>query len=92
MIGKTNVIIDGFKFEKIDGKRTIQSVFLLDIERGNCVEVPVSSDTDLDKEKLAKKLLDYFRKDAVVFIDIQNIPDKTYNNSVDVRFVGIKDS
>ncbi len=92
MIGETEVTIAGFKFEKIDGKRTIQSVFLLDIERGNCMEVNVSSDADIDKEKLAKELLDYYRKDAVVFIDIENDLNRTKRNSVNVRFVGIKDN
>jgi hypothetical protein len=90
MIGEIKVTIAGFKFEKIDGKRIIQSVFLLDIEEGNCIEVPVSSDANIDKEKLAKELMDYFRKDVVVVIDVDNDPDRPDTNFVIIRFVGIK--
>ena len=92
MIGETEVTIAGFKFEKIDGKRILQSVFLLDIENCDCVEVSVASDVDIDKEKLAKELLNYFRKDVVVFIDIKNDHNRPNSNYVNVRFIGIKNN
>lgn len=92
MIGETEVTIDGFKFEKIDGKRIIQSVFLLDIEGGNCMEVPVADDPDIDKEKLAKKLLEYYRKEVVAYIDIKNDINSPNSNYGVLRFVGIKNN
>ena len=92
MIGETEVTIAGFKFEKIDGKRIIQSVFLLDIEKGNCMEVPVADDPDIDKEVLAKELPNYFRKDVVAFIDIENGTNRPNSNYVNVRFIGIKNN
>lgn len=90
MIGETNVTIAGFKFEKIDGKRIMQSVFILDIENNSCMKVPVASDIGIDKEKLSKELVDYYRKEVTVFVDIKNRRDKPYSNYVDVKFVGIK--
>lgn len=90
MIGESEVTIAGFKFEKIDGKRIIQSVYLLDALNGDCIEVSISDDIDLDKEKLAKELLSYFRKDAVVSIDIQNDLSRPNSNYVNVSFVGVK--
>jgi len=93
MLGETGkIIISGLTFEKIDGKRIIQSVFLLDIEDGSCIEVPVASDVDTDKKKLAKELLNYFRKDAVVLIDIQNDLSRLNSNYVNLRFMGIKNN
>ncbi len=92
MIFETEVIIGGFKFEKIEGKRIMQSVFLLDIENYSCMEVPVASDTDISKEKLAKELLDYYRKEVVAFIDIKNDFNRPNSNYVDVRFIGIKNN
>jgi len=90
MIGESNVTIGGFKSEKIDGEKILQSVFLLDIENCNCIEVPVTSDTDIDKEKLAKELLDNYRKEVVVFIDIENDFNRPNGNYVNVKFIGIK--
>jgi len=92
MIGETEIIIGGFKFEKVDGIRTIQSVFILDVKEDSCMEVPVADDSDIDKEKLSKELLDYYRKEVVAFVDIQNINNKPYSNYVDVRFIGIKNN
>ena len=54
------------------------------------MEVPVSGDADIDKEKLTIELLNNFRKDAVVFIDIKNDPKGQYSTSADVRFIGVK--
>lgn len=92
MIFETEIIIGGFKFEKVDGIRTIQSVFILDIQDSSCMEVPILNDAEIDKEKLAKELLEYYRKEVVAIIDIQNIADKPYSNYVDLRFVGIKNN
>ena len=89
MICEGKVNIAGFYFEKIDGKRILHSVFILDIEKSECMEVPVVDD-DIDKEQLVKELRDNYRKEVVVFIDIENRPDKPHSNYVDVRFVGIK--
>jgi len=91
MIGKTNVTIAGFKFEKVDGRRTIQSVFILDSKEGSCMEVPVLDDINIDKEKLAKELLEYYRKDVVAIIDIENDFNRPYSNYVNVKFLGIKE-
>ena len=56
------------------------------------MEVPVASDNDINKEKLAKELLNYYRKDVAALIDIENDSNKLYSNYVDIRFVGIKNS
>ena len=90
MIGEAKVNIAGFSFEKIDGKRIIKSIYLSDIENGSYTEIYVPSDTNTDKEKLAKELLNYFREDAVVLLDIQNDLSRPNSNYVNVRFVGIK--
>ncbi len=91
MICEAGVTIGGFKFKKVDGIRVIQSVFIQDAKKGSCEEIPVSDNNDIDKEKLAKELHKYFRKDVVIIIDIENIPDRLNSNYVDVRFVGVKD-
>ncbi len=90
MLSETEVTIAGFKFEKIDGKRIIQSVFLLDTERGNCIEIPVLNDENIDKVKLTKELLEYYRKEVVAIIDVRNSINKSNKNYVDLGFVGIK--
>jgi len=92
MIFETEIIIGGFKFEKVDGRRTIQSVFILDVKEGSCMEVPVVNDTDIDRKKLAKELLDYYRKEVVAFIDVQNDCSRPGSNYVKVKFVGIKNN
>ena len=88
MICEGKVIIGGFKSEKIDSKKILQSVFILDIEKSECMEVTVAD--DIDKEKLAKELLECYRKEVVVSIDIENDPNRTNTNYVIVRFVGVK--
>ena len=90
MICEGKVTIGGFTSEKIDGKKILQSVFIMDIEKSECMEVTVAD--DIDKEKLAKELLDYYRKDAVVFIDVQNDLSRPNSNYVNVRFIGIKNN
>ena len=90
MIGETNVIIDGFNSENVNGKRIAQSVFLLDIEKSNCMGAPVLDDNDIDKEKLVKELQDNYRKEVPVFIDIKSDYKRPNTNYVIVRFVGIK--
>jgi hypothetical protein len=90
MICEGKVNIGGFNSERIDGKKIIKSVYLSDIENGNHVEAFVPDDLDLDNEKLAKDLMDYYRMDAVVFVDIQNDPRRPNTNYVNVSFVGIK--
>lgn len=89
MIGEGKVNIGGFKFEKVDGRRNIQSVFIQDVKEGSCAEVPIVDDINIDKEKLAEELLDYYRKEVVVCIDIKNDPDRPNSNYVDLGFVGI---
>lgn len=89
---ETEIIIAGFKFEKIDGRRTIKSVFMLDVKDGDCMEVPVLNDADIDKEKLAKELLEYYRKEVVAIIDIKNDIYRPNSNYVDLGFVGIKNN
>lgn len=88
MICEGNVTISGFKFEKIEGKRILQSVFLLDIENSECMEVTVAD--DIDKEKLVKELLECYRKEVVVSVDVENDHNRPNTNYVNVRFVGIK--
>ncbi len=90
MISEGKVTIGGFKFEKVDGRKTLHSVFIQDAKEGSCAEVPIVDDINIDKEKLAEELLDYYRKEVVVFIDIQNDPDKPNSNYVDLGFVGIQ--
>lgn len=90
MIIEVKVIIDGFKFDKIDNKRVIQSVYLLDIEKSDCLEFYVSNDIDIDKEELAKKLAKYFRKDVDVLLDMQNDFKNMFSDRVYITFVGIK--
>jgi hypothetical protein len=90
MIVEAEVTIAGFKFEKIDGEKTLQSVFILDIENSSCIEAPIKNDFNIDKEKLSKELIGYYREDAVVVIDVDNDPDRPDTNYVIVRFVGIK--
>ena len=90
MIGEAKVTIVGFKFKKVGGTRTLKSVFIQDDKKGDCMEVSIKNEANIDKEKLANELLEYFRDEVVVFIDIQNDPDKSNSNYVDLRFVGIK--
>ncbi len=92
MISEAEVTIGGFKFVKVDGKRTLQSVFILDAKEGSCTEVPIVYDINIDKEKLAEELLDYYRKEVVAFIDIQNDPDRPNSSYVNLGFVGIKNN
>ena len=90
MIGEAKVNIAGFKFEKIDEKRIIQSVYLLDIESGDCLPVSISNDINIDKEKLAKELVNCFRKDVVAIIDVKNDYKNWLSGKVYINFVGIK--
>jgi len=85
------IIIDGFTFEKIEEKRVIQSVFILDVEDGSCVETPVLNDECIDKEKLAIKLMECFRKEVVAIIDIENDFTRTDSCYYNLWFVRIKD-
>jgi len=90
MLGETEIIIGGFYFEKVEGIRTLKSVFILDTKDYSCMEVPVLDDPDVDKEKLAKELPDYYRKEVVAIIDIRNDINRPNSNYVDLGFVGIK--
>ena len=85
-------IIAGFKFEKIDEKRIIKSVYLLDIESVDCMEFHISNDIDVDKEKLTKELVNYFRKEVFVILDMQNDLNSFLSGKVYIYFVGIKDN
>ena len=82
--------IAGFKFEKIDEKRIIQSVYLLDIESGDCMEFHISNDIDIDKEKLAKELVNCFRKEVFVIIDIENDLNNFLSGKFYIYFVGVE--
>lgn len=92
MIGETEVTIAGFKFEIVDGRRTVQSIFILDAKDGSSMEVFILNDADIDKEKLGKELIEYYRKEVVMVIDIKNDINKSNSNYVDVRFIGIKNN
>jgi hypothetical protein len=88
MICEGKVNIDGLNFEKIDGKKILKSIFILDIENNKCIEVPILD--DIDKEKLAKELLDCYRKEVVACIDIKNDHNRPNTNYVIVKFIEIK--
>jgi len=90
MLGKTEIIINGFYFEKVDGIRTLKSVFVLDTDNNKSIEIPVLNDANIDKEKLAKELLENYRKKVVAIIDITNDIKRQNSNYVDLGFVGIK--
>jgi hypothetical protein len=90
MIFEAKVTIAGFKFEKIDNIRIIQSVYLADIENGDYLPVPVSNNIDVDKKKLAKELVNCFRKDVFVILDMQNDLNNFLSGKVYIYFVGIK--
>ena len=93
MIGETGkIIIAGFTSEMVDGMRTIKSVFILDAKDGDCIEVPISEDNEIDKEKLTKKLLEYYRKEVVAIIDLRNDINRSHSKYVDLGFVGIKNN
>lgn len=53
--------------------------------------VSISNDIDVSKEKLAKKLVNCFRKDVVAIIDVQNDLKNTLSGKVYIYFIGIKD-
>jgi hypothetical protein len=82
--------IAGFKFEKIDDKRIIQSVYLSDTLNGDCIAFSVSNDINVDKENLAKELVKYFRKDVNVILDMQNDLNNFLSGKIYIYFVGIK--
>ena len=93
MLGETGkIIISGLTFEKVDGRRTIQSVFIQDAKDGDCIEVPISEDHEIDKEKLTKKLLEYYRKEVVAIIDLRNDMNRPNSNFIDLGFMGIKEN
>jgi len=90
MLFETEIIINGFYFEKIEGIKTLKSVFILDTENNKCIEIPVLNDANINKEKLAKELLEYYRKEVAVIIDIRNGINRPNSNYVDLGFVGIR--
>ena len=91
MLGKTGkVIISGLTFTKVNGKRTVQSVFIQDSKDGDCIEVPVLDDKSIDKEILEKELIEYYRKEVIVIVDMKNDINRPNSNYVDLGFVGIK--
>jgi len=90
MLFETEIIINGLNFEKVEGIRTLKSVFILDTENNTCVEIPVLNDANIDKEKLAKELLEHYRKKVMAIIDIKNSVIRPNSNFVDLGFVGIK--
>jgi len=91
MLGETGkIIIAGFTFEKVDGKRTIKSVFILDAKDGDCIEMPILDDKSIDKEILEKELIEYYRKEVIVIIDMKNVINRNNSNYVNLGFVGIK--
>jgi len=84
------IIIGGLTFEKVNEIRTLKSVFVLVAKDGSCMEVPVLDDENIDKEKLAKELLNYYRKEVVALIDMQNDINRPNSNYVKLWFVGVK--
>ena len=91
MLFETEIIINGLNFEKVEGIKTLKSVFILDTENNTCIEMPVLNDENIDKEKLVKELLEHYRKEVVVIIDIKNDSNRLNSKYVDLGFVGIKD-
>ena len=62
MIGEMEFIISGINFKKIDGKRILHSIFVLDIENSESGQMLISDDYDIDKGRLSKELLGCYRK------------------------------
>ena len=90
MLSETEIIINGFYFEKVEGIRTLKSVFVLDTDNNKSIEIPVLNDANIDREKLAKELLEHYRKKVMAIIDIRNDIHRPNSNYVDLGFVGIK--
>mgnify|MGYP001140783073 CR=1 FL=1 len=90
MLFETEIIINGFYFEKVDGIRALKSVFILDTDNNTCIEVPVLNDENINREKLAKELQENYRKKVMAIIDIKNDIKRPNSNYVDLGFVGIK--
>ena len=87
---ETKVTLAGIKYERIDGKRVLQSVFLLDVKEGVCHEYLIADDIEIDKEKLAIELIENYRKEITVIIDIKNDYRRPNGNFFITKFVGIK--
>jgi len=89
MLYEAEIIIGGFSFEKVKGVRTLKSVFVLSIDNKTSIEVPVLDDESIDKGKLAKELIEYYRKKVKAIIDIKNAGIMKNRNFVDLGFVGV---
>ena len=90
MIFGGKVGIAGFKFERIDGKRILQTVYLLNTSNGSCMPASISDDFNINKEELAKELANLFCTEVDVVLDIQNDYESKYAGSVIVNFVRVK--
>lgn len=91
MIGEAEKItIAGLTFEKAYGARIIKSVIILNAKDGDCIEVPISKDFEIDKEKLTEEILEYYRKEVIAIIDIKFDVQRSNSRKIDLGFVGIK--
>ena len=45
-----------------------------------------------NKEKVGNELLDYYRKEVIIFIDIENRSDKQNSGYINLRFIEIKNN
>lgn len=90
MLCEGEVIINGLSFEKVEGIRTLKSVFILDTDNKKCIELPVLNDENIDRWKLAKELLEHYRKKVIAIIDIRNDIHRPNSNYVDLGFVGVR--
>jgi len=88
--GTTEAILAGIKYEIIDGKRVLYSVFLTDVENGTCVEHLIAEDRGIDKEKLAIELIENYRKEITGIIDVKDDYRRPEGYYYITKFVGIK--
>ena len=81
------VIVAGFRFENIEGKKELASVFLLEKEK-SCREYLIAD--GVDKDKTFKELIQNYRKEIKPIIDLKEDYRRPDSNYVIVKFVGIK--
>lgn len=86
MIFEANIILAGFTSKKVEDRRIISSVFLLDIVKNKQLVIPVSDNFSKDSIELSQ----YYRKNIDALIDIQSDYKKKKRSYVNVRFIGIK--
>ncbi len=52
--------------------------------------MPISEYYEINKEKLTKELLEYYRKEVNVILDLRNDINRPESRYTELRFVGIK--